>query len=252
MIYLWTRNTTLGSAARRNQLTVALPSVNDRKRPVFIRRARTSDVAINWGCSQRYVPEHALNKHVRNAIRKQTAFQLLRQHDLPVPNWSTNYRDVNGSKYMGRADGKYGGAGITVYKANEEPTGSHDFYVQFLPKRYEFRVHVWGNDILTTQFKLFPRGTHHEIRSYDNGARFSTKPLTEYLSEADADLALTIAVASIQALSLNFGAVDMILTQRTQSEDSGVKVLEVNTAPALSAETGTLNAYMEKILCLYR
>ena len=105
----------------------------------------------------------------------------------------------------------------------------------YIPTRREYRVHVFNNQIIKVNQKLLKDGNSWVpfIRNIDNGYVFGQprKPLT--LDQEQ------LAIKSVRALGLDFGAVDMVL-----ADDSKSYVLEVNTGPALETETN-LSLYIQ-------
>lgn len=106
--------------------------------------------------------------------------------------------------------------------------GAGDFYTELIPKDKEYRVWVFRNKALATYEKKLEyaqkygrRGRSREVWNWHNGFAFNfVRP--ENVSQRLKDA----ATASIAALELDFGAVDIIL-----GSDGNYYVLEVNSAP---------------------
>jgi glutathione synthase/RimK-type ligase-like ATP-grasp enzyme len=102
-------------------------------------------------------------------------------------------------------------------------------YTRYFKGRDEYRIHVAGGEVIDRQQKrrrLDDEGEAHAfnaIRNVANGWVFCRDDV-EVIPMAD-----EAAVAAVDALGLDFGAVDLkVNQQRTR-----VGVLEVNTAPGL-------------------
>lgn len=110
-------------------------------------------------------------------------------------------------------------------------------YTKYAKKRTEYRLHVWGKDLLDIQEKRKRSGSdaNSMIRSWDNGWVFCREGVVcpEEVSHA--------AVAAVAALGLDFGAVDVGWNEHYKRP----YVYEVNTAPGL--EGTTLERYVNKI-----
>jgi len=120
------------------------------------------------------------------------------------------------------------GNGIVIVPKNEIVPDA-PLYTEYVFKVNEYRVHVAGSEVIDTQKKIRDPNkiiTDWKVRSHANGfifARNSVQP-----NDDRSDLALD----AIAALSLDFGAVDII-----EDKEENFYVLEVNTAPGLEGQT---------------
>ena len=113
-----------------------------------------------------------------------------------------------------------------------------DFFVQYVPRQTEFRTWIYRRRHLATYEKTFAhpeRLTGTLGFSADNGFAF------EFVREAPVDL-IQIAAASVEALELDFGAVDIL-----KGLDGRYYVLEVNTAPGVEGPRQGLVNLVSKI-----
>lgn len=102
-------------------------------------------------------------------------------------------------------------------------------YTVYIPKEYEYRVHVLGGEVIDIQRKVLQRGielndTEKKIRSHDNGWVFSRNP---ELLKIPSDKIKEQALLCVNHMNLDFGAVDIIWSVKRKD----CWVLEVNTAP---------------------
>lgn len=224
--------------ARELRVTSVFP--NERLRSP---RRNGLTVDVNWGCGPQVIGQYRttnriLNANISNSVRKMRTFERLDAASLPHPRVVTDPRATADDvpfymrgRYLGRTDGLSGGEGITVYERGQLPERgtTHDFFSQVVAKRVEARLHVAGGTVICEQVKLVPAGSNVLIRNHSNGARFSARPLQTSVSDEEAARAREIAVAAIAAVGLDFGAVDMALTQR-----GNWVIFETNSAPGLS------------------
>ena len=121
-------------------------------------------------------------------------------------------------------------------------------YTQYIEKEAELRVHVGGGSaaegssepkarVIHTQMKLRKNGIKaSEVWNHDNGYCF-TSDLIGRVSNGIIDRVQTEGIKAVEALGLDFGAVDIAWS-------GGLPyVLEVNTAPGI--EEPTLSKYVE-------
>ena len=216
---------------------------------------RTGDVVLNWGYSGPYPQEwdrlvRFINhpKNVEIARDKRKTLELLHHNGVPTVEWT---RDIDvalqwfshGDVVVQRntATGQ-GGSGIVLCDPKALTVNAPDprgaLYTKYFKKKQEFRVHVWGNDVLDIQEKKKRRGkdVDTKIRSYGNGWVFCREGVVcpEAVSLA--------AVAAVEALGLDFGAVDIGWNQKKELP----AVFEVNTAPGV--EGSTVGRYAEAML----
>lgn len=102
--------------------------------------------------------------------------------------------------------------------------GESDYFIIYIPTKREFRIHVFNNKIIRVNQKLLRDGGIWVpfIRNFENGYVFGLpkKPLLPDQEQ--------LAIKAVSTLGLDFGAVDLVV-----SDDDKSYVLEVNTAPAL-------------------
>lgn len=203
--------------------------------------------AVNWGCTwgkmqaaAHKLPEEVLNKNISVATSKRAAFKILKEAGIPIPDMLLEWVPDLQGRWLARKDYLSGGQGIEVLENGAKPSDQYHFLVKYIPKSYELRLHVLGDRVILEQFKYVPSGSNVLIRNHANGATFSAKPLTEHLPSGLADYCRELSIKTIGALGLQFGAVDILISKR-----GSPFILEVNTAPGLTNEAGTLPAYVD-------
>lgn len=213
---------------------------------VFVPSNKT---VINWGSSKDFpVPTgtKVLNKPeaVALAVDKRITFEILNLEGVSIPTYFTNNRDAE--QYANDYDATlvarstatgHSGRGITIVRPGEPIPANTVLITQFIKKKAEYRFHVVNGEIILEAQKrkrndFEQTGDQHMIRSYDNGWIFAINNI-----EGIEDVYREEAILAVQALGLDFGAVDYMVDH----EGRGY-VLEVNTAPAIEGES-TKQAY---------
>lgn len=118
------------------------------------------------------------------------------------------------------------------------------FYTKYVPKKHEFRVHVFGGKVLAHRRKALSNdwkgNKNFLIRNHDNGFVFVKEGYDIPQDVVDQ------AIAAVEGIGLHFGAVDVIYNELQKK----AYVLEVNTAPGL--EGSTIDTYKEAIDGLFK
>lgn len=200
---------------------------------------------INWGNSSSLTTRkdaRVLNgpQAIGNAANKLTAFHMLRDKQVRVPDFAT--KPPSGSKDIWLARtvlSGSGGDGIVVVRPGDTFPKAQ-LYTKYVPKLIEYRIHVANGVAIFAQMKKRKLENEQDkdeklIRNYDNGWVFCPIELplvrAEHLAEA---------VKAVKALGLDFGAVDMVIGKK----DNNAYVLEINTAPGLESP-GLIAAYKD-------
>lgn len=211
---------------------------------------RPDHLVINWGCTKRPavlagVPCMNPFEKVVTSTSKIATFDLLRKQGIQTIPWTKDKTEamhwLKNGKILGRdLDHGSQGRGITVYAKGtpQRAVKDHLFYVPYVKKTRELRVHVMNGKVIFLQEKLKKNG--HEdrdpyIRSHLRGWVFGFKHLEE--KPVDPSV-LDIGIKAVKALGLNFGAVDIGWSKEAQAT-----VFEVNTAPGI--EETSLVKYVE-------
>ena len=215
-----------------------------RVRPDGRYRPKQRSLIINYGSNSSphwLTPVNRILNTPRactNAGNKLTAFQLFKQHGIRTPEW-TNDRNV-AAQWVASGQqnvvcrtilNAHSGRGIVI--ASNVATLCHaPLYVKYKKKCKEFRVHVFQGKIIDVSEKrkrltYVPDRFDGQIRNLANGWVFCRDNIVR---PSDLD---SISIAACSALGLDFGAVDVIWSER----DNKCYILEVNTAPGLTGTT---------------
>lgn len=207
---------------------------------------RPNDLVINWGRSASFPQRwwgrgEILNppERVKIACNKKLAFELLQSAGVNIPKYTTDValarkwahkRIVFGRRLLRSSSGR----GIEIYKTPDAVIEGLPLYVRYMPKKDEYRVHIYRGKIIDVQKKMRRLGNftgdpeiRNMVRNYDNGwifGRGNISPPQDVLIQSK---------RAVQALGLDFGAVDVGWTENIQK----ATVYEVNTAPGLTGST---------------
>lgn len=149
------------------------------------------------------------------------------------------------------------GRGIHIFEDSDDMMNEHGrrafkLFTRNVPKTKEYRVHVVNGKAIHMSQKramsdaklaeLGIKGVDRAIRSYKNGWVFANELQG---TPEQLELVANEAERAVDALGLDFGAVDM-LALGVGPAITGWKVCEVNTAPSLDGNT-TLQSYVNAI-----
>lgn len=218
-------------------------------------RPRSTDLIVNWGSSQRPFPSaNYLNKPelVNVASSKIASLRKMKEAGVNVPEFTTERERVaewlaRGKRVLARTlDRASGGRGIVEISQDGATVPAIPYaglYTLYIPKKHEYRLHVWRDQVLDVQQKKkrlnFPEAQFNgQIRNFDRGWVFARDGVSA------PEGVISQSLAAVRALGLDFGAVDVGWTEKTQT----ATVYEVNTAPGV--EGTTLQKYAAKIKAL--
>lgn len=214
---------------------------------------------INWGCSQ--LPADILQCNVFNqpiavamAANKLATFKKFQEWndyngydnkpDINFPRYTVDrlvagqWLDQNKTVVIRHKLSGHSGEGIEILHGAGELTQA-PLYVQYVKKLHEYRVHVLHEDVVDVQRKArskdVPEGqVDWKVRNHANGFIYAREGFET------PDSVKLQAILAIEALGLDFGAVDIIWNDHEQKP----YVLEVNTAPGLTGQT--LQGYIDR------
>ena len=208
-------------------------------------------VVINWGASE--LPEEVAKCNVLNkpeavaiATDKLKFFIHMEDSVVSIPEFTTD-RHLAQIWYDQEIDvvcrtilNGYGGKGIVLADSKQGIVDA-PLYTKYIPKKSEYRVHVFDGNVIAVQRKARRRDVpddqiNWKIRNMEGGFIFARN---EGLGEVPNDVKFQ-ALSCVLSCGLTFGAVDVIYNEKHDR----AYVLEVNTAPGLAGET--LNDYVKE------
>lgn len=235
MIYAYHRPCAASKLAK--ELRVALEWPGGR----YIKNRRSFLPRVNWGYRGEFRDADGaiLNRFVSPAASKMQAFTLLAAAELNIPRWSQSAQALRimlreDRAIIARRDGLSGGRGMVLVEPGVEPSTA-DFYVEKLSYRREFRIHVFQEQVIHRQGKFIPPGFSGLAKNFENGCIYTGQELERFADDATWAQLEQLALRSVAALGLDFGAVDLL-----QNKHGHLYVLEVNTAPGLRSQSSFL------------
>lgn len=136
------------------------------------------------------------------------------------------------------------GRGIIEFEVGGGNTPPAPLYTAYIPKKAEYRFHVFGDKVIDIQekrkkkeFNADERNTR--VRNVNNGYVYCRDGITV------PDGASDLAIKAVNALGYKYGAVDLIYNEKRNQ----CYVLEVNSRPGLMGTT--LEKYADAIIDMY-
>lgn len=222
-------------------------------------RYQNPDVIINWGGGTTIpVYDSVIFNQPANIMLssdKISAFRKLEEAGISVPYWDDISLWRNGFPQTWSNTGfdirfpvlvrkRYGKRGLGIeycesYLQVMRFLHTHDFVSEFIEKKYEFRVHVAFGEAVKLSQKVFDptKGKRYQNRVWNHKRGFVFKNPRDNVSPDLLERVKQFGIASIEAVGLDFGAVDIIC-----NEDEVIFVLETNTAPGLIQSTAVAYA----------
>ena len=180
----------------------------------------------------------------RSGVGKLEQFKAFAAADVSRPKHSVPGEDVvavlgNPKRVVCRALlNASSGKGITIIERGGE-LPNVPLYTEYIPKKKEFRIHVYNNNVIDIAEKRKRRGHEGErdtqVRNLANGYIFARDGIVEPAGIRQ------LACAAVSALNRTQGAVDIIWNEKLNK----CFVLEVNANPGM--EGTTLKRYTQAI-----
>ncbi len=240
-MFLWSHNP-LSRGARRLVRELGCRRIKHRNSRFSGHR---NPYVINWGATAIDLPwkERVRLLNAPEAVERvsnKAAFFVDMQDEDWIPPFTGSMNEASdwireGKKVVCRTIlNGHGGIGIVIASTVEELVDA-PLYVQYIPKKSEYRVHIFKDHdavahVFDCQKKVRKRGVEPldwQIRSHDNGFVYQRG---NFVPE---ECVLLVAIQSMNMTDLHFGAVDVIYNSRQDR----AYVLEINTAPGLEGQT---------------
>lgn len=220
-------------------------------------KGNASKTLINWGASSERFPSSYLScnvlnlpSNIDNACDKVRSFNIFQQAGVSIPEFTTSRTTAlqwleSGSMVFARTQLRaHSGRGIVIMDPDHPDTWevTAPLYVKYVPKKHEYRVHVFRGQVIDIQRKGLradlqgTEGVNFKIRNLANGfiyVRNDEQNVPLLNSPRVPQVVKTVGVSAVQALNLDFGAADVIF-----NENQGrAYCLEVNCAPGITNST---------------
>lgn len=207
-------------------------------------RGTKDKLVVNWGATA--LPPEVAKANLLNlpeCVRKASdKLQFFRNAECRKPEFFTNWIEAleygveNGATIVVRhVLNGHSGEGIVLVNPGEYMPEDAPLYTVYVPKKQEYRVHVFNGQVIDVQRKARKQDVpddqvNWKVRNNANGFTFARHG--DALGDVPADV-IHQAVSAVVSVGLDFGAADVIFNER-----SGLAyVLEVNTAPGLVGTT---------------
>jgi len=198
----------------------------DRRPQRLVRWGNRSEIRFN-------AVGGVLNKKsaLNDASNKGRSLELLTAAGINVPPAATRF---DGELLVGRTETHVGGEGFFLVTSQRDFELARDHchcthFMKYIPTQREYRVHVFQGRVIGSGEKLMgENATSLHIRNVGTGWTFRYNQAERIPNDIQ-----NIATEAMQALGLDFGAVDVL-----KSVNNNFYVLEVNTAPGLVAVEG--------------
>jgi hypothetical protein len=133
------------------------------------------------------------------------------------------------------------GRGIVEFEGNAAEYPRAPLYTEYIPKKAEYRCHVFGDQVIDIQEKRKSRNhapgeRNTRVRNLHNGYVYCRDDINP------PNGASNLAVRAVQALGYSYGAVDLIYNEKRNQ----CYVLEVNSRPGLMGTT--LDKYSDALI----
>jgi hypothetical protein len=225
-----------------------LPAV--RVRDIGRYRRRINDLIINWGNTNApSFGESDLNKYeaVARACNKVEALTTMREAGVRTVEFTLDkeeaqrWVDEGHTVYARTLTRANSGRGIVIVSGDDELPNA-PLYSKGIVSDIEYRVHVFRGVAIDYTKKIPLESSNltiaeSKIKSHSRGWTFARNVETRPSVQEE-------AIKAVNALGLDFGAVDIIINPNNKNRPH---VLEVNTSPGLEAGSRTFNSYKEAI-----
>lgn len=205
-----------------------------------LNRIHAIDGLIRWGSRADTLADSGTQRvlnpasAIERASNKLESLHVLRDQGIPVPDWDTDPEALVervGYPILGRRISHARGEDVVLcLQRRDWRRRPRDYYVKYIPTNREYRLHVAGGEVIRIQGKYLDVNDEEIqarwIRNHHTGYRFRAPRRRLHSARLDS------AVGAVEALGLDFGAVDLIV-----ADDGGHYVLEVNTSPSCSPLT---------------
>jgi len=198
---------------------------------------KNTDVVINWGNGKGNIGNaRQINKlyNVQLAANKLRALEALQASGVSTPTFGIGKEEFSTSELLYGRSELWGHSGKGIYVGTKDEIPDCPLYVQAIEKVAEYRAIVVGDKVVDFKKKKkrnTPEGEeqiqHDEYIWNLSGGYIFARNNFDKPSGAD-----SISISAVEALGLDFGAVDLI-----EDADGKLYVLEINTAFGLEGTT---------------
>ena len=181
-------------------------------------------------------------------LNKVQQYERFKNQKVLAPRYFTNETDARQSDcktlFARTLINSTSGKGIIEFNREDERYPTAPVFVEYVPKKAEYRVHVFNSVVIDVQQKRKKRefdkdSRNTRVRNLQNGYVYTRDGVT--LPDVGTDL----AIRAVNAVGYSYGAVDIIYNEKRDQ----YYVLEVNSRPGLMGTT--LDKYTEAIINMF-
>lgn len=194
----------------------------------------------------RKYPRNKLFRVTPQTLNKVQQFQRFKDNNVPCPEFETDSSRISShgkqTWFARTLVNSTGGRGIVEFDwPSEQPIPNAPLYTKYIPKKAEYRVHVFNGQVIDVQQKKKKREFAAEnrdtrIRNLANGYVYTRDGIVPPTGLND------VAISAVNCLGYHYGAVDIIYNEKRNQ----CYVLEVNSRPGLMGTT--LERYSEALI----
>lgn len=195
---------------------------------------------------QRFGPQRAKVFNVTpQTLNKIQQFQRFAAAGVSAPRFALTAGDAKAlsvkSLFARTLTKSTGGRGIVEFESSQEVYPRAPLYTEYIPKKAEYRVHVFNGQVIDIQQKKKKREFQTDdrdtrIRNLSNGYVYTRDGIVPPAGLEN------LAILAVAAVGYNYGAVDIIYNEHRNQ----CFVLEVNSRPGLMGTT--LDKYSEALI----
>lgn len=189
-------------------------------------------------------------KVTTNPLNKIEQFKKFTEASVSCPKFATDVSRLNELEsktiFARTLINATNGRGIVEFDyPNEQGYPRAPLYTAYVPKKAEYRFHVFGDKVIDVQEKRKKRSFNADnrdtrVRNVNNGYVYCRDGVNPPAGAAD------LAVRAVQALGYQYGAVDLIYNEKRNCS----YVLEVNSRPGLMGTT--LEKYADALIEMFK
>ena len=193
----------------------------------------------------RRFPRNSLFQVTPQTLNKVQQFNAFTAANVSCPRFATTLeaaRQIDCRVLFARTlTNSTGGRGIVEFERDSADAPRAPLYTEYIPKKAEYRVHVFSGQVIDIQQKKKRREFNQDnrdtrIRNLSNGYIYSRDGIVPPDGLSD------LAIRAVSAVGYSYGAVDIIFNERRNA----CYVLEVNSRPGLM--NTTLERYSEALI----
>jgi len=184
----------------------------------------------------------------QQTLNKVQQFERFQQSKISCPRFVLNANEIDNHDvktwFARTLINSTNGRGIVEFDREVGATyPAAPLYTEYIPKKAEYRFHVFAGEVIDVQQKRKKRGFEgdrdHRVRNLLNGYVYCRDGINPPDGAAD------LAINAVKALGYSYGAVDLIYNEKRNQ----CFVLEVNSRPGLMGTT--LDKYTAAIINMF-